>query len=408
VNRLLLTVLSILFLSTQLRAEEWPRWRGPRGDGITSETIPDSLPKEGPKKLWSKSVGTGYSSPIAVDGKIYIFALADGRDTLYAFDESGKELWKEAYDGGWNGDYKGTRASPVIENDRIYTYGGNSDLVARELATGKLIWRVNVLKETNAQGRKNGDWGISSNPLIDGNSIYVQGGNGDAFAVAVDKNVGKITWKSERGVGAYAQPILIDVKGSRQLAVFAAFGIYGLNPDSGKTLWKYPWTTNYDVNAATPIYKDGQLFISSNYGHGGALLEVSSTSVKKIWENKELKSHFQPAILDGDVLYGNSEGKLKCIKWADGKPSWPQAAPDEIGRGGSLTRSKDKLLIMTDSGKLIIAQATPAAYKRLAEAQLFEDAGRPTQIWSTPLLYKGKLYAKGLEEFNCYDLGGAK
>jgi hypothetical protein len=395
--------LTILVLAAQTYAEEWPRWRGPRGDGITSETIPDKLPKEGPRKLWSKSVGAGYSSPVAVDGRIYIFALADGKDTLYAFDESGKELWKEAYEGGWKGDYKGTRASPVIENDRIYTYGGNGDLVARELASGKLIWQLNVLKETNAQGRKNGDWGISSNPLIDGNSIYVQGGNGDAFAVAVDKNVGKIIWKSDKGVGGYAQPALIDVKGNKQLAVFAAFGLFGLNPDSGKTLWKHPWTTNYDVNAATPIYKNGQIFISSNYGHGGALLDVSSNSVKKVWENKELKCHFQPPILDGDVMYGNSEGKLKCIKWADGKPSWPQAAPDELGRGGTLTRSGDRLLILTDGGKLILAQATPAAYKRLAEATLFEDSGRG-QIWSTPLLYKGKLYAKGMEEFNCYDL----
>ena len=221
-NRLLFPLLSILFFSTQLHAEEWPRWRGPRGDGITSQTIPDTLSKEGPKKLWSKNVGIGYSSPIAVDGKIYTFALADGRDTLYAFDESGKELWKESYEGGWNGDYKGTRASPVIENDRIYTYGGNGDLIARELGSGKLIWHINVPKETNAQSRKNGDWGLSSNPLIDGNSIYVQSGNADTFAVAVDKKLGKITWRAERGVGAYAQPILIDVKGNKQLAVFAA------------------------------------------------------------------------------------------------------------------------------------------------------------------------------------------
>ena len=400
-----LLALTILLLAAQAYAEEWPRFRGPRGDGITSETIPDKLPKEGPKKLWSKEVGIGYASPVAVDGKIYMFALAEGRDTLYCFDEAGNQLWKEAYDGGWTGanEYPGTRASPVIENGRIYTYGGAGDLVARDIS-GKLIWHINVLKETNATGRAGGDWGMASNPLIEGNSIYVQGGNGDAFAVAVDKNNGKITWKSDKGVGAYAQPILIDVKGSKQLAVFAAFGLFGLNPDTGKTLWKYPWTTNYDVNAATPIYKDGRVFISSNYGHGGALLDVTSNTPKKIWENKELKCHFQPPILDGDVMYGNSEGRLKCIKWADGKPSWPQAAPDGLGGGGSLVRSKDKLLIMADSGKLIIAQATPAAYKRLAEAQLFEEPGRGGRIWSTPLLYKGKLYAKGMEEFNCYDL----
>ncbi len=403
-NRLLLTALSILFLSTQLHAEEWPRWRGPRGDGITSETLPDTWPKEGPKKLWSKSVGIGYSSPVAVNGKIYIFALVDGRETLYAFDESGKELWKEAYDGGWKGHIPGTRASPVIENGRIYTYGGTGDLFCRDIATGRQIWHLNIYKETNAKDRTRGDWGTTSNPHFQGDRIYLQGGNGDAFAVCVDKNTGKPIWKSEPGVGGYAETILIDVKGKPQLAVFAAFGIFGLNPDTGKTLWKYQWTTNYDVNAATPMYKSGQLFISSNYGHGGALFEVSDTSVKKIWENKELKSHFQPPILEGDVLYGNSEGRIKCLKWADGKPTW--TAPDQVGNGGSLTRLPDgKLMILSQNGKLILAKATPESYTRLAETQLFDGLN---DAWSTPLIYKGKLYAKAGDEFACFDFGAAK
>ena len=217
--------LTILLLAAQLYAEEWPRWRGPRGDGISSQTIPDKLPKDGPKQLWSKTVGIGYSSPVAVDGKIYMFALADGRDTLYAFDEAGNQLWKESYNGGWtrNGDYPGTRASPVIEDGRIYTYGGAGDLVARDLS-GKQIWRLNILKETDAIARPEGDWGMGSNPAIDGNKIIVQGGNGDAFAVAVDKNAGTILWKSEKGLGGYAQPISIDVNGAKQIVVFAGSG----------------------------------------------------------------------------------------------------------------------------------------------------------------------------------------
>jgi len=404
-NRSLLATLAILLLSAQIHAEEWPRWRGPRGDGITSETIPDKLPKEGPKKVWSKSVGIGYSSPIAVDGKIYMFALADGRDTLYAFDEAGNQLWKEAYDGGWtsNGNYPGTRASPVVEDGRIYTYGGAGDLVARDLS-GKQIWRVNILKETNASGRPDGDWGMASNPLIVGNRIYVQGGNGDAFAVAVDKNAGTIAWKSEKGLGGYSEPIMIQVNGAAQLVVFAGSGLYGLNPESGKTLWKYPWKTRYDVNAATPIFKDGKVFITSDYGKGCGLVQVDQNSAKKIYESKEAQCRFQPPILEGDVMYVNSEGRLKCVNFADGKPVWPSAAPDSPGMGGSLTRSRDKLLILSDNGKLMIGQATPAGYKHLAEAQLFDDAGRGGQIWSTPLLYKGKLYAKGTEELTCYDL----
>ncbi len=404
-----LATLSILLFASFLHAEEQPRWRGPKGDGFTSETLPDAWPKEGPKQVWSQSGGVGYSSPIANDGKIYIFALADGRDTLFCFDEAGKQLWKEAYDGGWKGDYKGTRATPIIETDRIYTYGGNGDLVARQAADGKLIWHINVLKETNAQGRPEGDWGMSSTPLIDGNNIIVQGGANAPFAVAVDKNTGKITWKSENGLGGYAECIAIDLDGARQIIVFAGSGLYGLNPQDGKTLWKLPWKTRYDVNASTPIYKDGKLFITSNYGKGCTLLQVAPNAVAKVWENKELQCRFNPPILDGDILYGNSEGRFKAVKWADGKPSWPSPAPDALGMGGSIVRLPDrKMLMLSDSGKLILAKVTPESYKRLAEAQIFTDTGRPAQIWATPIIYKGRLYAKGLDNLACYDFGGAK
>src|SRR5205814_5430658 len=197
-----------------------------------------------------------------------------------------------------------------------------------------------------------------------------------AFAIAVDKNAGTVVWKSEKGLGGYAEPIIVDVNGTRQVVVFAGSGLYGLNPESGKTLWKYPWKTQYDVNAATPIYKDGKVFITSDYGKGCGLLQVDQSSAKKIYENKEAQCRFQPPILEGDVMYVNSEGRLKCLNFADGKAVWPSAAPDSPGMGGSLTRSKDKLLILSDSGKLIIVQATPTGYEHLAEAQLFEDAGR--------------------------------
>jgi outer membrane protein assembly factor BamB len=407
-NSLLTTFLTLLLAAPSF-AEDIPRWRGPKGDGFTSETLPENWPKDGPKQVWSKSVGVGYSSPIAVNGRIYIFALADGRDTLYCYDEAGQELWKQAYDGGWKGDYKGTRATPIIDGDRIYTYGGNGDLVARQLADGNLIFHINVLKETSAQGRPEGDWGMSSNPLVDANNIIVQGGSNAPFAIAVDKTTGKIAWKSENGLGGYAEPITIDVNGAKQIIVFAGSGLYGLNPQDGKTLWKYAWKTRYDVNASTPIYRDGKLFISSNYGKGCTLLQIGPTSATKVWENKELQCRFNPPILEGDILYGNSEGRFKAIKWADGKPSWPSPAPDNLGMGGSITRLPDsKMLMMTEGGKLLLAKVTPDSYKLLAEAQIFTETGRPAQIWSTPIIHNGKLYAKGLNELACYDFAGAK
>lgn len=400
-------LVGILLLSTLIAsAEDWPMWRGPHADGISKETsaIP-AWPAGGPKQLWSKTVGIGFSTPVAVAGRVYIFAIADNnKDTLYAFDaEKGTDLWKQDYDsqfqgkltGSMTGGWKGTRASPVIENNRIYTLGYAGDLVCRELETGKPLWHVNTLVITNANPC---EWGQASNPLIDGDSLYVGGGNGGAVAIAVSKKTGDVIWKAEKALGGYSQPILIDAQGTRQIIVLGGDKVFGLDPKTGRTIWKEPWKTMYDVNAATPIYRDGYLFISSNYDHGCMMLQLTPTGATKLWETKDMKAHFPSPVLEGDVLYGNSQGSVRCLTWPDGKVKW--TAKDKIGNGGSMLRVGDKLLMLSERGKLILSRATPQGIEKLGEAQIFDG----NQIWSSPILYNGKLYAKGTDDFACFDL----
>jgi outer membrane protein assembly factor BamB len=403
------TLFGILAFSTlAARGEDWPMWRGPLRDGISKDTaaVP-AWPAGGPKTVWSKNVGIGFATPVAMGGRVYAFAIAeDGKDTLYAFDaEKGTQAWKESYDsqftgkltGSMTGGWKGTRCSPIIENGRIYTHGYAGDLVCRELDTGKLVWHMNVLVACNTTPC---EWGQASNPLIDGDSIYVGGGQGGAVAIAVNKKDGQVIWKSDKALGGYSAPILADVQGTKHLIVFGGNTVFALNPKTGKTIWKEPWKTMYDVNAASPVYRDGHLFISSNYDHGCMMLQLSPTGAKKLWETKDMKAHFQPPVLEGNVLYGNSQGSVRCLTWPDGKVVW--TAKDRVGNGGSMLRVGDKLLLLGERGKLILAQANPKSYEKLGEAQIFDG----NQIWSSPILYNGKLYAKGTEDFTCFDLSG--
>src|SRR4051794_16981482 len=155
-------------------AGEWPKWLGPNGNGISTEKIADEWPEAGPKKLWSAKVGLGFSSAVAQDGKVYFFATQDQKDVLYCFDaEKGTAAWSESYPNAYKGDYPGARASPTIDGDRIYTYGGAGQLVARELASGKQVWMVDVLKTTGSQ---NLTWGLASSPLIEKDNVIVQSG----------------------------------------------------------------------------------------------------------------------------------------------------------------------------------------------------------------------------------------
>ena len=423
-------VVALFVAAESARAEEWPQWRGPRNDGIVrGETVAESWPDGGPPRLWDAQVGAGFSSPVAADGKVYLFTLDGDKDTLCAFDAaSGKQLWRHQADSLYKGqmpgpamarDWTGTRASPVIEGDRIYTYGFRGDLVCRERAGGKVVWHTNVVTET---GTKPITWGQGSNPLIDGDVIYVQGGINGPAAVCVDKKTGKVLWQSEnlppdeskedpddygRGEtdkGGYAQPVLVDVRGTKQLIVFAGEALWAFNPKTGKTIWGHPWQTEYDVNAATPIYHDGRLFITSAYGRPPARcaqFELSPSGAKVVWTNNQLTAKYQPPILDDGHLYGNSEGAVRCLRWSDGRTVW--TATDRIQQGGSLVRvAPDKLIMFSDTGKAVLARATPRGYEKLGEFQAVERTGN---AWSTPLVYRGKMYVKGRNDLVCYDIG---
>jgi outer membrane protein assembly factor BamB len=388
-------------------AEGWPRWLGPEGTGISTETgLATQWPEGGPKQLWSAKVGIGFSSPIALDGKIYMFAQDGSNDVLYAFDaDTGKVLWSEKYERGEDPAFPGTRATPTIDGSRIYTHGSAGDLLCRELADGKLVWRTNILKETNAQKI---EWGSASSPLVTSDHIFVQGGKGgDATAVAVDKKTGAIVWKSEaKGLAGYATPILIQVDPQQQqLVIFGGEAVYGMDPKTGKTLWTEPWKTDNDINAATPVFSGSHLLVSSSRNFGAMLINVTPAGAKKEWEKKDVALKFQPPILDGSTMYVNSGGTLKAVNWPDLKVLWTATGRDlNLGAGGSLVRVGDKLITMSERGKLSLVHATPAEYKLISQAQVFDYS----QVWSTPLVYRGKLYVKGEDQLVCLDISGPK
>jgi outer membrane protein assembly factor BamB len=385
--------------------EDWPAWRGPRGDLISRETLPDRLPEGGPRQLWAADVGLGYSSPIAAAGRVYLFSMNGGKETLTAFDaNSGTIVWSDEGGEGWTSSYVGTRATPSIDGDRIYTYGGQGVLICRNLADGKPRWTLNVLAET---GSKPQQWGAASSPLVAGNLVYVQSGQGGAVAVAVDKLSGKVAWKSQAtGAGGYAHPILADVAGAKQLIIFGGTTTYGMDPQSGRTLWEYPWQTSFEVNSSTPIYRDGKLFVTSEYDHGCIQLALSPSGATRVWENKNILGKFQGAILDGDYLYANSAGTIVCVAWADGTLKWRASDPKmRLGIGGAIVRSGDKLLAMTERGKLILARATPDGIQSLGQA---EEVVEGKEVWATPLLYGGRVYVKGAQELVCLEIGAGK
>lgn len=404
-RRLFAALLIVAWLGVAARAEII-QWRGPDRSGIyPAQGLATAWPAEGPKQLWSAKTGIGYATPVGHDGKIYIFYLDEsaGKDVLECLDaKTGKSIWKQSYDKGYTADFKGTRCTPVIEGERIYTYGGNSQLIAWNLADGKQIWSLDVLKET---GGKNKRWGISSMPLIVGDVMYVQGGEGAAAAVCVEKATGKIVWKSEAQGGGYATPVLMRASDGPVLLCFGHEKLVGMNPKDGKTLWTLDekWEIEWNVNATMPIVHEGKVFITCAYknGHAG-IYEVTAAGIKQVWNGKDVTARFQPGILEKGFVYVNSEGTLKCIDLNTGKVQWAVTNDRTLlGMGGSLVRFGDMLVLLSERGKLTLGKATPEKFEKISQVN---KAVEGTKVWSSPLIYDGKLYLKGTDELLCYDI----
>jgi outer membrane protein assembly factor BamB len=185
------------------------------------------------------------------------------------------------------------------------------------------------------------------------------------------------------------------------LIIFGGKALFAFNPATGKTIWKEPWETQYDVNAATPVYQDGHLFITSSYGHGCAMFSLSASSAKLDWKGKEISSKFQPCILADGKLYGNSGSILKCLTWPTKDVVW-STRDVELNEGGSFVIDGKQMIAISEHGKLSLVHLEDAGPKVVSEFEVFHYS----PVWSAPVIYHGKLYVKGKDELVCLDVSG--
>ena len=215
--------------------------------------------------------------------------------------------------------------------------------------------------------------------------------------VALDRSNGEVIWASAPAKAGYAAPVPFFIDETQAVAVFSAKKLYAVNAADGEVLWSYPWKTRWDVNAATPIIADDKVFIASNYGNGGVLLNISGDEPEEIWYSKQMHNHFVTSVLWNKHLYGNDQGKLRCIDFETGTSQWVK---DGMGRGHLIVGGGD-LLYMTEGGELVLARATPKAYEERARAQVLGGT-----CWTLPVLSHGRIYCRNHEgELVCLKAG---
>lgn len=393
VSKKIFTLLLVVIGSANiLTAADWPVWRGVHHDGISRETKwnPNGISKV----LWEVDIGSGYSSVVVAGGNLFAIGNKENSDTVYCLDAvTGKEKWKFSYPCKKGGGYAGPRATPTVDGKNLYTFSLEGVLHCLDVATGKKVWSQDVTKF----GANNIGWKFSGSPLIAANMVVVNAGE---HGMAFDKSTGRKIWVSE-GKGGYSTPLIFGTKTKPLVAIFGFASINAVDLKTGRKVWSFPWKTKYDVNAADPVITPSGMFISSGYGKGCALLDISGVSPKAKWQNTNLRNHFTSSLFLDGALYGcdgqTGKGALSCIDEKTGNVNWTH----NLGFG-SMVISDGKIIYLNEKGVLTICKATKDGYAEIISKPVLSNAGK---CWTVPVLSNGKLYCRASKgKLVCLDL----
>lgn len=443
----LLAVASLLGITASAAAGEpsWPQWGGVNRDfKVGGARLAKKWPKDGPRKLWSVELGDGYSA-IVVDGDTLYTMYSEreqigdqkwkreGQEVVVALDATtGEERWRYAYDAPWAEGQEmqfgpGPHSTPLIVGDRLFTIGCTCLMHCLNKTTGEVLWTVDLTKEYGASFLGHG-FGVSPMAYKD-NVILVagpnhQGGGSDngqrgeedanghesagdksECVVALKQSDGTLAWRNHRADPAYASPMLIEVDGQKQLIVFTAAEISGLNPDDGELLWTHEHQTQWGANISTPVWcKDNILFISSAYGMGARGLQLTrrdgKTVAKELWSNPQIKIHHGNAVALGKCVYASSGDMgpafFAAVDIHTGKIAWKKRGFSKA----TCVYGDRKLILLDEDGMLALARVSPKKMRVLSKHQLCRRVA-----WTVPTLVGDRLYVRDRTHVFALDVG---
>jgi len=389
----------LLLLTPAAPGADWPHYRGPAHNGVTSEKLPASIPAE-PRQLWKRAVGIGVSAVTVVGGRLFTMGNERDQDVVFCLNAAtGKEVWRHKF--ALPVDAKnfegGPRSTPTWDGGRIYTLSHAGDLWCLDAGSGRPVWNKHLMQDF--KGRRP-SWGYAGSPTIDSGLVLLDAGGAGASTVALDPGSGALVWKSGEAEGGYGSVVVGALGGRRTAVVFKAASVVGLEVKSGRELWSSPWKTSYDVNAVTPVLSGDRVLISSGYGTGATVLEIAGGSARTVWRNKDLRAQFNSPVIWQGHIYGidgndGPRGQLVCLDLATGQLRWKQP----IG-GGALICAAGRLIVLNEKGEVIVAEASPSGFQQVARWQALGG-----HCWVQPTLAEGRLYVRNnAGDLACYEL----
>ncbi len=390
----------------EIREADFPQYRGMRRDGvIQGPPLARDWHVRPPLLLWNQPAGGGYSSFAVVGAAAVTLEQRGTHEAVVCYDTaSGQVRWLHEYPAHfeeWQGG-EGPRATPTIADGDVYSLGATGHLVCLDGATGRQKWAVDILADND-----NIRWGMSGSPLVCDRVVVVNPGVQKRSAagralVAYDRNSGAVAWTAGNTRAGYSSPMLATLAGRSQILLFDGEQIGGYESAGGGLLWSLPWKTMEGINVAQPLVLDGdRVFISSGYGVGCAMLKITHTDGKfvaqQLWKTTALQSKFANPVHRDGYIYGLDNGTLACIDAKDGKRKWKG---ERYGHGQLLLRD-DLLVILSEEGELVLAQATPEEPRELGRVKALTAK---TRTWNNHAVADGKAYVRNDLEMACFDL----
>jgi outer membrane protein assembly factor BamB len=405
VTRLQSVVVIAVFALTPLPAGgSWTQWGGPDRDFTVDATgLASTWPEEGPRRLWSREFGEGYSSLLFEDGRLYTMARDGDSEIVVSLDaETGRTLWKRSYAAPYHASQTqqfggGPNATPLIVGDRLVTIGFTSVLHCLDKRDGSVLWSHDLIEKFGGQTL---EFGYSSSPLVhDGRIVVLVGGKKHA-AVGFDPESGSVVWKAAPLDISYGTPRVIDVDGQDQLVFMTPTEVVGIGLDSGNVAWRHPHENQYETNCAGPWWGDDNLLFVSSQGEAGSrTLKLThregTTTVQEVARNKEMRIFHNTAVRLGDWVYAGSHDSLVAYNIRKGETAWKEEGFTEA----NVLLADGKAILLDEEGRLALATLTPEALVLHSSVQLLDKPA-----WTPPTLVGTRLYLRDKHRLLALDL----
>ena len=386
-----LFIIAIVF-SAFIHAQHNWQWRGEHRNGMYNETgLLKEWPAKGPQLLWKyEGLGEGHTSVAIANEKIYLNSMQGDKLVLYVFDMTGKLLTEKVIGKEWDKSHNGTRSSVCINDGKLYIFNALGHFYCLDETTFNVVWTKDLLKDFDG---KNIMWGMTENPLIVGDKLYLTPGGIKNNMVAVNKNTGALLWSStgDGTTSSYCSPIFINDQSVPMVVTCMVEQIIAFNAETGAKLWSYPQLNQRNIHPNSPIYHEGFIFSTTGYRGGSMLLRLKDggKSVEQVWKNADMDNQIGSAVKIGDYVYGSGHNNnfWFCIDWKTGDTKY------KIKQSGgcNVIAADGMLYVYSDMGEMRLIKPNPDKYELVSKFNVKLGTGRH---WAHPVIHQGVMYLR--------------